>query len=424
MVTKIGIIGLGNVGEATVDSLKKYASLITHRTSLKIDIRGLCDAKEEKKGIASRYSLPFTTDTASLINDPQIDTIVELIGGIEPARSFIVEALKKGKNVVTANKALLAEYGRDIFALARKQGKSIGFEASVGGAIPLIKSISDGLVCCEVNKFYGILNGTTNYILYKMSKDKIDFAYALKEAQRKGLAEKDSSLDIEGIDPRHKICILSYLCFGVWPNPKKVHTEGISHISLLDILYAQELNYRIKLLAIAKREKNMLDLRVHPTLVAREHPLAEVGSSFNAVYLDTQPAGELLFYGKGAGGIPTSSAVISDIVNIGLGSKNKEAFRKEKGLLIKNIKEIKMRYYIRFMSLDKPGVLAQISRILASLNISISSVHQKERKRGKFVPIVMLTHEAKEENVTRAISRIDNLAIIKSPSQIIRIEHL
>lgn len=424
MINRIGIIGLGNVGEATVDSLKKYSSLITHRTSLKIDIKGLCDVKEEKKGIAGRYSLPFTTDPYSLINDPEIDTIVELIGGIEPACGFIVEALKKGKNIVTANKALLAERGKDIFALVRKQGKSIGFEASVCGAIPIIKAISHGLVGCEVNKFYGILNGTTNYILYKMGKDKIDFASALKEAQRKGIAEKDPSLDIEGVDALHKICILSYLCFGVWPNPKKVYTEGISNISLLDILYAQELNYRIKLLAIAKRERKSLDLRVHPALVARERPLAEVGSVFNAVSLDTQPAGELLFYGKGAGGMPTSSAVISDIVNIGLGSKNKEVFRKEKNLPIKNIKEIKMRYYIRFMSLDKPGVLAQVSKILASLNISISSVHQKEKTRGKFVPIVMLTHEAKEENIKKAISRIDNLAIIKNPSQVIRIENL
>lgn len=422
MVKKIGIIGLGNVGEATVRSLRAAASLIKHKTSLKIEVKGLCDLRRAKGKVASKYCLPFTTDAFRLINDPEIDTIVELIGGIEPAYTYIKESLKKGKNVVTANKALLAERGKDIFILAKNKGRAIGFEASVCAAIPLIKSISEGLVGCEVKKLYAILNGTTNYILYRMAKERMDFSQALREAQRKGLAEKNPHLDIEGKDTLNKLCILSYLCFGIWPAAKKVCVEGISKISILDILCAEELHYRIKLLAIAKKQGNVLDLRVHPALVPMGHPLSEVSNAYNAVYLDTAPAGDLLFYGQGAGGLPTSSAVISDIVNISL--RDKGFVRKEEKIKLKNTKNILARYYIRFMAQDRPGVLAKVSKILSSLNISIASVTQKERQRRKYVPIIMLTHEAKDDSIKKALSRIDQLPVMKSPSQIIRIEDL
>lgn len=422
MVKKIGIIGLGHVGEATVRSLQRAGSLINRRASLKIEIKGLCDSNKSKSKVAAKYFLPFTTDAFKLINDPEIDIIIELMGGIEPAYRYIKESLVKGKNVVTANKALLAQHGREIFSLAKSKNKTIGFEASVCAAIPLIKSISEGLIGCEVEKIYGILNGTTNYILHRMGKEKIDFSDALREAQRKGLAEKKPYLDIEGIDTLNKLCILSYLCFGIWPAVKNVYAEGISKISVLDTLYAEELNYRIKLLAIAKKQGNLLDLRVHPALVPMGHPLSEVSSSYNAVYIDTQPAGDLLFYGKGAGGVPTSSAVISDIVSISLNEK--KLLRKEENIKLKNIKNIKARYYIRFMAHDQPGVLAKISKILASLSISIASVTQKERQRKKFVPIIMLTHDSKEDNIRKALSKIDKLPVIKGPTQIIRIEDL
>jgi len=422
MVKKIGIIGLGNVGESVLRSLKKYRSLIGRRTSLEIKVKKVCDMNRAKGRVAKKLGFPFTQDPYQLINDPEIDIIVELIGGIKPAASFIMESLRKGKSVVTANKALLAENGKQIFSFAKRKNKRIGFEASVCGAIPLIKSISQGLISCEVKKLYGILNGTTNYILYKMHKESIDFNLALKEVRARGLAEKRPALDIKGIDTLHKLCILSYLCYGVWPSFDKFYAQGISKISLLDILYAQELNYRIKLLAIAKKEGDCLDLRVHPTLIPIDHPLSQVSLAYNAVYLDTQPAGELLFYGEGAGGIPTSSSVISDIVSIASG--NDGFIRKEEKITIQNIKDIKSRYYIRFMAQDRPGVLAKISKILASLNISIASVTQKERKRGKFVPIVMLTHEAKEGRINKALAKIDKLRVIKSPSQIIRIEDL
>ncbi len=422
MIKKIGIIGLGNVGEAVVRSLKRYRSLIASRTSLKVEVKKVCDVNKAKRRLAKDLSVSFTCDPYEVINDPQIDIIVELIGSIEPAATFVKESLKRGKSVVTANKALLAQKGKEIFSLAKKNKKRIGFEASVCGAIPLIKSISQGLVSCEVKKIYGILNGTTNYILYKMQKENIDFNVALDEAQSKGFAEKRPALDINGTDALHKLAILSYLCYGVWPSLNKIYAQGISKISLLDILYAQELDYNIKLLAIAKKEGDYLDLRVHPTLIPCDHPLSKVALAYNAVYLNTQPAGDLLFYGEGAGGVSTSSSVISDIVSIA--SSSDEFIRKEERISLKNIKDVKSRYYIRFMACDRPGVLAKISKILSSLNISIASVTQKGRKLGKFVPIVMLTHEAKQNNINKALEKIDKLRVIKSPSQIIRIEDL
>jgi len=422
MIKKLGIIGLGNVGEALIRSLKGADRLISRKASLKLKIKGVCDVKKDKKRIAAKYRIPFTINPYALINDPDIDIIVELIGGIEPARNIVMAALKKGKHVVTANKALLASCGKEIFSLAQAKEREVGFEASVCAAIPLIKSISKGLVGCEVKALYGILNGTTNYILDKMTKERIDFNCALDQAQKKGFAEKNHTLDIEGVDTLHKLCILSYLCFGVWPSLKKVYAQGISKISLLDILYAQELNYRIKLLAIAKRQRDKIDLRVHPTLLPAGHLLSDISLAYNAVYLNTHPAGKLLFYGEGAGGVPTSSSVISDIVSIALDEKG--MLRKEEKLSLCDIKDIRARYYIRFMALDRPGVLAKISKILSTYNISIASVTQKERDIHRFVPIVMLTHEAKEDNVHKALSQIDKLSVIKNPSQKIRIEDL
>ncbi len=422
MIKKIGIIGLGHVGEAVLKSFRASAPLIYRKTSLKIELKGACDIRSQKKRIASKYRVPFTTKPSSLINDPDIDIIVELIGGINPARKIITVALKKGKHVVTANKALLASCGKEIFSLAQRKKRAIGFEASVCAAIPLIKSISEGLVGCEVKALHGILNGTTNYVLDRMAKGRIDFKSALGEAQSKGFAEKNPTLDIEGIDSLHKLCILSYLCFGVWPSLKKVYAEGIAKISLLDILYAQELNYRVKLLAIAKKQHGKIDLRVHPTLISTEHLLSDTSLAHNAVCLNTYPAGELLFYGEGAGGIPTSSSVISDIVSIALNGKG--LLRKEEKASLCDIRDVKMRYYMRIMALDKPGVLAKISKILSSHNISIASVTQKERDIHKFVPVVMITHEVREDDVCKALSQIDKISAIKSPSQKIRIEDL
>jgi len=422
IVKKIGIIGLGTVGEAALVSIKKQCSLIEKRTAIKLKVVKVCDARREKSRFADKHSVFFTDNPYDIINDSDIDVVVELIGGIEPARTYILRSLKRGKDVVTANKALLARYGKQIFNVAKKSNRNIGFEASVCGAIPLIQIISRGLAGCKVRKLYGILNGTTNYILYMMAKKKMSFASALKEAQDKGFAEQKANFDIDGIDTLHKLSILSYLCFGAWPSLENIHVEGISRVSLLDIIYADELSYTIKLIAIARKEKNGLDLRVHPALIPCEHPLAQVNLAFNAVWLDAYPAGELLFYGEGAGGVPTSSSVISDIVNISLA---KPSFIQERrDIRFVNIGNIVNRYYIRFMAKDRPGVLSKISKILASLDISIASVTQKERKEKNFVPIVMVTHQAKEGNIQKAISRIDKLSVIKGPSQVIRIENL
>ncbi len=420
MKKRIGIIGLGIVGEATLKTLIKYRSLIKKRTSVEIEIAQVCDKNKRKKEIADKFGLSFSSNPFSIIEDPQIDILVELIGGLTPAYEYITAAIKKGKSVVTANKALLAQYGEEIFSLAEKMKVNIGFEASVCGAIPLIRSIKQGLVGCEVKKLYGILNGTTNYILYKMHTENLEFNQALKEAQEKGFAERNPSLDIEGIDTLHKLCILSYLCFGIWPKQEDIYTQGIKGISYLDILYTEELSYRIKLLAIAKKNQKKLSLRVAPTLIRKNHPLSQVSSNFNAVWLDTYPAGELLFYGKGAGGFPTSSAVISDLAGV---EQEKGFFlQKKEKIEIEKISNLKTRYYIRFMAQDLPGVLAKISKILASFKISIASVTQKERRKGKIVPIVMLTHEAEEKNLREAIARIDKLDVIKPPTQVIHIE--
>ncbi|MBD3246407.1 MAG: homoserine dehydrogenase [Candidatus Omnitrophica bacterium] len=420
MIARIGIIGFGTVGEAVVRSLKKYSALIRRRTGLRIEIKSVCDSRPAARKTASSLSVPVTARWEKVVEDPEIDTVVELIGGVEPARTLILNSLLNGKKVVTANKALLAAHGRHLFGVAEESGLPIGFEAAVCGAIPLIKSISEGLVSCEVDRLYGILNGTTNYILDKMGTERIQFTAALREAQRKGLAEKVPVLDISGKDALHKLCILSYLCFGTWPEHEKLVTEGIEDLSLLDILYAEELSYKVKLLAIAKKEGKSLDLRVHPTLVPVDHPLAKVSAAYNAAYCFTRPAGELLFYGEGAGGTPTSSAIISDIVNVNVDQR--KAIRKEEKMKLRTVRDIQTRYYIRFMAVDRPGVLAAVSRILSSYKISIASVTQKEKQERSLVPIVMLTHEAREQAVRNALREIGNLDVIKKTPQALRIE--
>lgn len=422
MVKRVGIIGLGVVGQATLDSLITYQSLIKKRTSLKLQVHKVCDSDSTKKKIAKRGRVPFTTDYKEIINDPSIDVVVEVIGGIHPAKEIILSAFKNGKHVVTANKALLATCGKKIFQSAHKSGRNIGFEASVCGAIPLIKSVSEGLIGCNIKSLYGILNGTTNYILYKMQQEKMSFKDALRDAQDAGFAETHPQLDIEGKDTLYKLCILSYLSFGVWPDVNRIFVEGITKINPLDILYAHELSYCIKLLAIARKEKKSLSLRVHPTLIRQDHPLSEVDCAVNGIWLDTHPAGELLFYGEGAGGVPTSSAIISDIVSVCV---NRGVFsREEWDCTIKSIDDLKTRYYLRCMVLDMPGVLAKITRILSLHKISIASVHQKERAEGKFVPIVMITHESQESNLKKALKEIDKLKEVKKTSQCIRIEDI
>lgn len=372
----------------------------------------------------------LTRDAKEVIDDPQIDIVVELIGGIHPAKEFITESLKKGKNIVTANKALLAECGFELFALAADRGKNIYFEASVGAGIPIIKSLREGLVANRFNSIFGIVNGTSNFILSEMSENNCSFSDALGDAKLKGFAEKDPTLDIDGLDSAHKLILLTYLAFGRLVALKDIFVEGISRVSLADVNYAKELGFEIKLLAIAKRAGDELEVRVHPTFVPKGHPLASVAGVFNAIYVSSDLAGDLLFYGPGAGQLSAASAVVADIADLTQDVKAglfRPTFNITGDKSIKRLRKIddfESKYYIRFIALDKPGVLAHVSGILAKFGISIASVTQKERSRQEVVPIVMVVHNAKEKNLRSALVAIDALNSIKEKTVAIRIEEV
>ena len=426
----IGLIGFGNIGVGVVKILKERKSLLSEKTGLDINIKKICDQDIISKRNVSVDKGLLTRDPKEVITDPQIDILVELIGGIHPAREFISEALKKGKNIVTANKALLALYGQELFSEAIDRGKNIYFEASVGAGIPIIKSLREGLIANKFKSIFGILNGTSNYILSSMSKNNRTFNEALKEARDKGFAEKDPTLDIEGMDSAHKLILLTYLSFGRLINIKDIFVEGISRISLADVNYAKELGFVIKLLAIAKKVGEDLEVRVHPTLIPCGHLLASVDGVFNAIYVEGDLAGDLLFYGPGAGQLSAASAVVSDIIDLTVDIKA-GLFRPMMNIVqdkaVKRIRRIDdsfSRYYIRFTALDKPGVLAKISGILAKFGISIASVTQKEKSRAQLVPIVMLIHEAKEKDLRTALNMIDRLDAIKEKSVAIRMEEV
>lgn len=424
----LGIIGFGNVGQGVVKVLRDKKSFLSQRIGVQIDIKKICDKDIATKRKVSVVRQILTRDIKDIINDSQIDIVVELIGGIHPAKEFIIEALKKGKNVVTANKALLAEEGQELFALASDRGKNIYFEASVGAGIPIIKSLREGLVANRFNSIFGILNGTSNFILSSMSGNNRDFSEALDEARKKGFAEKDPSLDIEGVDSAHKLILLTYLCFGRLVSLSDLFVEGISRISLTDVNYAGELGFEIKLLAIAKRVESALEVRVHPTLIPKAHLLSSVSGVFNAIYVSSDLAGELLFYGPGAGQLSAASAVVADVVDLTQDIKA-GLFRPTLNIIadqsVKNLRKIddsESRYYIRFMAVDKPGVLAKISGILAKFGISIASVTQKERRKAHIVPIMMIIHDAREKNLRAALTEICRIDVIKEKPVAIRIE--
>jgi len=426
----VGLIGFGNVGSGVVKILRDKRTFISSKIGLEININKICDKDIVSKRNVQLDKHILTNSVEGILNDPQIDIVVELIGGIHPAKEYIISALKKGKNVVTANKALLAQDGREIFAIARDRNKNIYFEASVGAGIPIIKSLREGLVANKFYSIFGIVNGTSNFILSQMSGGNRTFSDALKEAKLKGFAEQNSSLDIEGIDSAHKLILLTYLCFGRMVNIDDVFIEGISQISLSDVNYAKELGFEIKLLAIAKKEANELEVRVHPTLIPDSHLLASVTGVFNAIYVSSDLAGSLLFYGPGAGQMSAASAVVSDLVDLtrdikaGLFRSTLNIVADESIKKLRRIDEFSSRYYIRFMALDKPGVLAKISGVLAKFGISIASVTQKERCRTQVVPIVMIIHEAKEKNLRSALDVIDRLDVIRQKSVAIRMEEV
>ncbi len=426
----LGLLGFGNVGSGVIKILKSRRSLLRNKLGCDLVLRKVCD-----KDLTSRREVYLSrdilvSDASEILKDPKIDIVIELIGGIHPAKEFIIQALNKGKYVITANKALLAEQGREIFNFAKEHDKSIYFEGSVGAGIPIIKSLKEGLAADRFRRIFGILNGTSNFILSVMSERKIDFSQALTQAQKYGFAERDARLDIQGIDSLHKLIILVYLCFGKLVNLNDVFVDGIQHISLLDVVYARELGYQIKLLAIAEKQGYELELRVHPTLIPQEHPLAKVRGINNAIYVSTDLAGDLLFSGPGAGRAAAASAVVSDLqdavkdLEAGLFRRKFFAIEDTSIKRLRKIDQTRSRYYIRFMAVDRPGVLAAISGILAKFDISIASVTQKERKRAKIVPIVMIIHEVKERNLRLALKKIGSLGVVKESAVAIRIEQI
>ncbi|MEJ2696325.1 MAG: homoserine dehydrogenase [Candidatus Sulfobium sp.] len=424
----VGVIGFGTVGTGTVRILLKNGKLLTERSGIKINLKRIADVDVKRdRGIRLPKGV-LTPDPGSVVSDPDIRIVVELIGGTTVAKDLVLRAIRNGKHVVTANKALLATHGAEIFGAAEKAGVGIGFEASVAGGIPIVKVIREGLVANRIKAVYGIINGTTNYILSKMTEENREFSEVLGEAQRLGYAEADPTYDIEGIDSAHKLAILASLSYGTRFGIKDVYREGISWISPMDIEFARELGYKLKLLAITKEIDGKVELRVHPTMIPEGNLISKVDGVFNAVYVEGDAAGATLYYGRGAGDMPTGSAVVSDIVGIARdiehgsdGGFSVPAASRKAGSLMK-MADVRSMYYFRFSAIDKPGVLSKISGILGKHDISIASVIQKGRRIGRAVPLVVLTHEAREKDVGTAVKEINRLSIVAGKSVFIRVE--
>jgi len=430
---KVGMIGFGTVGAGVVRILQKNSRLIEKRMGVKIILKRVADIDlKTDRGVKLKPGV-LTRRAEDVIEDPEIDIVMELIGGIEPAKTYILKAIRNKKHIITANKALLALHGDEIFREAYRFGVDVNFEASVGGGIPLIRSIKEGLVANRIQSIFGILNGTSNYILSKMTDEGRNFKEVLKEAQGKGYAEADPTYDIEGIDAAHKLAILIRLAFGTPLRFEEIFIGGISEITPLDIQFGQEFGYRVKLLAITKIDQGKIEARVHPTLIPERHLLSTVEGVFNAIYIKGDAIGPTLFYGQGAGQMPTGSAVVSDLVELGRNlliqatgrrvpplSFQESAIEK---IYLKKIEDVVMPFYIRFSALDRPGVLSKISGILGKNDISIASVIQKGRQIKGAVPVVMMTHEAKEKNVHRALREIDQLGVILGKTIFIRVEN-
>ena len=411
--------------------LSAQKALLQRRLGAALEIVQVADLDiKRSRGISLPKGI-LTTDAMKVIRNPDIDVVVELMGGIDPARQYILDAIGRGKHVVTANKALLAAQGEEIFQAAAERGVDIGFEGSVCGGIPIIRAMKEGLAAEKIQAIYGIVNGTCNYILTEMTGQGKKFSDVLAEAQRLGYAEADPTLDVEGTDSAHKLAVLTNLAFGTPVPLKEIYTEGVKRVTPVDIAFAEEFGYKIKLLAIAKLADGEIEARVHPTMIPKEYLLSRVEGVHNAVYIVGESVGELLFYGRGAGSLPTGSAVVSDLIDIARniikgasGRVPPAAFipSARTALRIKRMEEIESLYYLRFMAEDRPGVLSKISGILGKHKISISSVIQQGRKAGGNVPLVMMSHRAKERDVQEALSKINRMDYVSEPTVLIRVE--
>ncbi|MBC7162161.1 homoserine dehydrogenase [Immundisolibacter sp.] len=431
---RIGLLGLGTVGGGTLELLARNGDEIARRAGrpLRVTHAAVKDPRRRRSALAGQVHL--LADPFELVHHPDIDIVAELIGGIEPARALMLAAINAGKHVVTANKALIAHHGNEIFEAARRAGVAVGFEAAVAGGIPIIKTLREGLAGNRIHGLAGIINGTSNYILTQMRDAGLDFATALAEAQRLGYAEADPSFDIDGVDAAHKLAILAAIAFGMPLCFDEVHVEGIRDLSAVDVDYAGQLGYRLKLLGIARRSERGVQLRVHPTLLPQRHLLAQVDGVINAVLVDSDALGQSLYYGAGAGAGPTASAVVADLIDIAraltIDPEHRVpylAFHHDRlqALPILPIDAVETAFYLRLTALDRPGVLADVTRILADQHISIEAILQKEPPPGEsHVAVILLTHTVRERALREAIARIEALPSIEGRVVSLRLDHL
>jgi len=430
----IGLLGLGTVGGGTVNVLKRNAQEIQRRAGRGIVVTHAAARDLKRARPCDTAGIELTDDPFAVVNNPNVDVVVELIGGTTTARELVSRAIANGKHVVTANKALIAKHGNELFAQAQKQGVMVAFEAAVAGGIPVIKAIREGLAGNRIEWLAGIINGTGNFILTEMRDKGRDFADVLAEAQRLGYAEADPTFDVEGIDAAHKLTILASIAFGIPLQFEKVYTEGISRITAEDVNYAEELGYRIKHLGIARRTEEGVQLRVHPTLIPYRRLIANVDGVMNAVLVKGDAVGPTLYYGAGAGAEPTASAVVADLVDVvralTADPENRVphlAFQPDAldDTPILPMSEVETAYYLRMQAEDRPGVLADVTRILADADISIEAIIQKEQApEAQHVPVIMLTHGVREGRMNEAIRRIEGLGSINGAVTRIRVEYL
>ena len=430
----VGLLGIGTVGGGTFAVLKRNAEEITRRAGRPIQVSVVADRNLEHARQVTGGSCRVVDDAFAVVADPEVDIVVELIGGYTVARELVLKAIENGKHVVTANKALLAKYGNEIFAAAQKKGVMVAFEAAVAGGIPIIKALREGLTANRIEWIAGIINGTTNFILSEMRSKGLPFAEVLKEAQRLGYAEADPTFDVEGVDAAHKLSIMSAIAFGTPMSFDKAYVEGITKLEAADIKYAEQLGYRIKLLGITKRTPEGVELRVHPTLIPTKRLIANVEGAMNAVLVKADAVGATMYYGKGAGAEPTASAVIADLGDVTrMHTADPEhrvphrAFQPEAmvDLPILPLAEVVSSYYLRLRVEDKPGVLADITRILADQQISIDAMIQREPEEGEEqADIIFLTHETRERNVAAAIEKIESHPAVKGKLTRLRLEGL
>lgn len=430
----VGLLGIGIVGGGTFAVLSRNQSEIMRRAGRGIVIKMIADKDIEKARRIAGASAGIVDDAFQVVRRPEIDIVVELIGGVTIAKELVLAAIDNGKHVVTANKAMLAQHGTEIFSAAHRKGVMVAFEAAVAGGIPIIKALREGLTANRIEWIAGIINGTSNYILSEMRSKGVSFKQALSEAQKLGYAEADPTFDIEGIDSAHKLTIMAAIAFGIPMQFSRCYTEGISKLTREDIRYAEELGYRIKLLGITKRAVEGIELRVHPVLIPAKRLIANVEGVMNAILVNGDAVGPTLYYGAGAGAEPTASAVVADLVDVTrMHTADREhrvphlAFQPDQlsDFPILPISEVRTAYYLRLRAYDKPGVLADVTRILADLSISINAMLQKEPEEGEEkVDIIMLTHQTIEKNISLAIEKIETLPTISGKVVRLRLEEL